>query len=213
MTDLIERLRAVYEDKYCDQTLFNEAADRIEELEAENARLLNRIAELGSYLDEEREKNEKQVRMTMDLRYENERLRELTTNDKQEIGSYRKGTGLRGENRALEAQVEALQNKCARRGLSPEDSDALEAENARLLNRIAELGSYLDEEREKNEKQVRMTMDSQYENAKLREALKAIAEYPHPDSPVGDIDRAERVYMQMQNIASFGLAAGKDRDG
>ena len=33
------------------------------------------IEELESYLDEEREKNEKQVRMTMDLRYENEKLR------------------------------------------------------------------------------------------------------------------------------------------
>ena len=64
--------------------------DRIEELEAENERLTEqaiaegrivakcngRIEELESYLDEEREKNEKQVRMTMDLRYENEKLRE-----------------------------------------------------------------------------------------------------------------------------------------
>ena len=32
----------------------------------------------------------------------------------------------------LEAQCEALQNKCARRGLSPEDSDALQADNERL---------------------------------------------------------------------------------
>lgn len=32
----------------------------------------------------------------------------------------------------LEAQVEALQNKCANRGLSPEDSDALQARNAKL---------------------------------------------------------------------------------
>ena len=36
--------------------------------------LQDRIAELESYLDEEREKNEKQVRMTMDLQAEVERL-------------------------------------------------------------------------------------------------------------------------------------------
>ena len=36
----------------------------------------------------------------------------------------------------LEAQVEALQNKCANRGLSPEDSDRLQAENERLQTAI-----------------------------------------------------------------------------
>ena len=39
---------------------------------------------------------------------------------------------LKAENERLEAQVEALQNKCANRGLSPEDSDALQAKNERL---------------------------------------------------------------------------------
>ena len=37
-----------------------------------------------------------------------ERLKELTENDGKEIGSYREGTGLRGENRALEADNERL---------------------------------------------------------------------------------------------------------
>jgi hypothetical protein len=37
---------------------------------------------------------------------ENERLRELTENDGKEIGSYREGTGLRGENRRLRAALE-----------------------------------------------------------------------------------------------------------
>jgi hypothetical protein len=54
------------------------------------------------------------------------------------------------------------------------------------------------------------------ENERLREALRAIAEYPHPDFPVGDcegeLDRAERIYMQMQNIASFGLAAVQEKE-
>ena len=39
----------------------------------------------------------------------------------------------------LEAHVEALQNKCARRGLSPEDSDALQAENEVLRIALAKL--------------------------------------------------------------------------
>lgn len=44
---------------------------------------------------------------------------------------------------------------------------------------------------------------------RLRTALETIANYPHPDFPIGDLegelDRAERIYMQMQNIAQFGL--------
>lgn len=45
----------------------------------------------------------------------------------------------------LEAHVEALQNKCARRGLSPEDSDALQAENAKLRLDVEDLEQALDE--------------------------------------------------------------------
>jgi hypothetical protein len=40
------------------------------------------------------------------LQTEIERLRELTENDGKEIGSYREGTGLRGENRRLRAALE-----------------------------------------------------------------------------------------------------------
>ena len=43
-----------------------------------------------------------------ELEAEVERLRELTTNDGKEIGSYREGTGLRGENRRLEVENERL---------------------------------------------------------------------------------------------------------
>ena len=57
------------------------------------------------------------------------------------------------------------------------DKDALIGKQAdeieRLTAEIAELKSYLDEGREKNEKQVRMTMDSQAENERLTAELKA----------------------------------------
>ncbi len=42
----------------------------------------------------------------------------------------------------LEAQCEALQNKCARRGLSPEDSDALQAENERLRGALEYIANF-----------------------------------------------------------------------
>jgi hypothetical protein len=59
MSDLIERLRS--DEWASNATLRREAADEIEALR--------------SYLEEEREKNEKQVRMTMDAHAEIERLR------------------------------------------------------------------------------------------------------------------------------------------
>ena len=44
----------------------------------------------------------------------------------------------------------------------------------RLKAMVEELESYLDEEREKNEKQVRMTMDSQAENKRLRAEMRKV---------------------------------------
>jgi hypothetical protein len=41
-------------------------------------------------------------------------LQEITTNDGKEIGSYRDGTGLRGENRALEARIKELEGGSCR---------------------------------------------------------------------------------------------------
>ena len=43
-----------------------------------------------------------------------ERLTTLTENDAKEIGSYREGTGLRGENQALQDKVERLENAMRR---------------------------------------------------------------------------------------------------
>ena len=72
----------------------HQLADRIEELEA--------TLSVGS---EECQRFSDQVDY---LGAEVERLQELTANDGKEIGSYREGTGLRGENRRLEAEVERL---------------------------------------------------------------------------------------------------------
>lgn len=59
----------------------------------------------------------------------------------------------------LQAQVEVLQNRCANRGLSPEDSDALQAENERL------------QESAKN--YAAAAMEKQQENAKLQAVVDA----------------------------------------
>ncbi len=45
----------------------------------------------------------------------------------------------RREIERLQAQVEALQNKCAQRGLSPEDSDRLQTRNERLEELLHEM--------------------------------------------------------------------------
>ena len=45
---------------------------------------------------------------------ENERLQELTENDGKEIGSYTKGTGLRGENQRLQARIDRLEEESER---------------------------------------------------------------------------------------------------
>jgi uncharacterized coiled-coil protein SlyX len=97
MSDLVERLRESAKGWEI------EAADRIEELEAQ----LDRQLTHACALDDEVEKR--------DLRIAE-----------------------------LEAHVEALQNKCARRGLSPEDSDALQAENERLTAAIIWALGYTD---------------------------------------------------------------------
>jgi hypothetical protein len=44
-----------------------------------------------------------------ELADKNQRLRELTENDGKEIGSYREGTGLRGENQRLRAALERIE--------------------------------------------------------------------------------------------------------
>ncbi len=46
---------------------------------------------------------------------------------------------LKAENKQLQAQVEALQNKCAQRGLAPEDSDRLQARNEQLEELLHEM--------------------------------------------------------------------------
>ena len=44
---------------------------------------------------------------------------------------------------------------------------------------------------------------------RLRAALQYIAEFAHPDFPVGDLegelDRAEKIWLQFQNVAQFAL--------
>lgn len=55
---------------------------------------------------------------------------------------YQRNKQLLREVSSLQAQCEALQNRCANRGLSPADSDALQAENKQLL---VELGKTRDQ--------------------------------------------------------------------
>ncbi len=50
--------------------------------------------------------------------------------------------------------------------------------------------------------------------AELESALRYIAEYAHPDFPAddlaGELDRAEKIWLQFQNVASFALKGQDD---
>lgn len=88
MTDIVDRLRDGTVSGAVDlSNLLLKAADYIE----------NRCVDKDQHNAIVKQKND-----------EIERLRELTKNDGIEIGSYRKGTGLRGEIRAVEAENEKL---------------------------------------------------------------------------------------------------------
>ena len=150
MSDLIERLRMLKEIAGIEGGCIGDAAaDRIAGLEAEVSYLRTRDKSQGAYIEQvldelEAENEEDRIaeleasRDRWKQQYEleeketsalHDRIAELEKFDEDNREELRMADKYIKE---LEAQVVALQNKCARRGLSPEDSDALQAENERL---------------------------------------------------------------------------------
>ena len=89
------------------------------------------MSDLDRYLYERLVDINKRVKI---LCVELEHLREITKNDGIEIGSYRDGTGLRGENRQLEKRVINLEIALEKIAVWPPPDDAYEL---RMLARKA----------------------------------------------------------------------------
>ena len=94
----------------------------------------------------------------------------------------------------LEAHVEALQNKCARRGLSPEDSDALQAENDSLRENM----EYTDKQYHRLESEV--------------ERLRAVYEAAKPAAHLYYVNNQRDLHSAMTNLSQALAAVQENSD-